>query len=139
MGLQRQERKGKNRTRRKRDLLALSSLSSKDLPKIRRCPVASPNPGSPALHPETSPCPHQRCKKKKKKRLSQLEILGTSPAGTSETFLSFTPSNVHLTGGNTKTRGQRGDSPELPQLCCSGREGGELTAELLYIMTPTVS
>lgn len=124
MGLQRQERKGKNRTRRKRDLLALSSLSSKDLPKIRRCPVASPNPGSPALHPETSPCPHQRCKKKKK-RLSQLEILGTSPAGTSETFLSFTPSNVHLTGGNTETRGQRGDSPELPQLCCSGREGGD--------------
>lgn len=110
MGLQRQERKGKNRTRRKKDLLALSSLSSKDLPKIRRCPVASPNPGSPALHPETSPCPHQRCKKKK--RLSQLEILGTSPAGTSKTFLSFTPSNVHLTGGNTDM-GTEGRQPRV--------------------------
>ena len=71
------EKRQKQRTRRKRDLLAFSSLSSKDLLKIRRCPVASPNPGSLALHPETSPCPHQRCKKKKK-RLSQLEILGTS-------------------------------------------------------------
>lgn len=82
--------------------------------------------------------PSEMQKKKKKKRLSQLEILGTSPAGTSETFLSFTPSNVHLTGGNTETQGQRGGSAELPQFCCSGREGGELAVELLSIMTPAV-
>lgn len=37
--------------------------------------------------------------------------------------------------GTLRHGGQRGDSPELPQFCCPGREEGELTAELLYIMT----
>lgn len=94
-------------SRRKRNplfSLALTSPSWKDLCETSRCLALTRNP-SQAPEPETSPCPHQRCKKLN----TQLEIFGTS-----ETLLSPTPCAVHFVDGDTEGRGRAGTAQSRP-------------------------